>query len=373
MGKGREADCEVRPSTKGLVRAARLAYKPRDPKRYRPGIALIGCGGISKHHLTAYRGAGYRVVALCDTVLNRAKRRKEEFFPDARLYRDWRDVLRRDDVEVVDLATHPHQRALMIEAALRAGKHVLSQKPFVLDLGFGRRMVELADKQGVKLAVNQNGRWAPHFRYIHEAVRAGLIGEVAGVHLSVHWDHNLIAGSEFEKVKHLILYDFAIHWFDIVHCFMGSRAAERVYASTARTTSQRVRPALLAQALIEYDGAQASLVFDGDTRFGPYDQTYVTGSRGTITSAGVDLKNQKVTLYTPEGRASPRLEGCWFSDGFHGTMGELLCSIEEDREPSNSARDNLDSLALSFAAVASADRKRPIVPGSVRKMPEGTA
>ena len=50
-------------------------------------------------------------------------------------------------------------------------------------------------------------------------------------------------------------------------------------------------------------------------------------------------------------------------------MAELLTSIEEDREPANGARDNLESLALCFAAVASAERNKPVVPGTVRKMP----
>ena len=50
----------------------------------------------------------------------------------------------------------------MIETALAAGKHVLSQKPFVLDLDDGTRLADLADESGVVLAVNQNGRWAPH-------------------------------------------------------------------------------------------------------------------------------------------------------------------------------------------------------------------
>jgi predicted dehydrogenase len=44
---------------------------------------------------------------------------------------------------------------------LRAKKHVLSQKPFVLDLDTGARLADLADEMGVKFAVNQNGRWAP--------------------------------------------------------------------------------------------------------------------------------------------------------------------------------------------------------------------
>jgi predicted dehydrogenase len=271
---------------------------------------------------------------------------------------------------VVDLAAHPKAREEIIEASLLAGKHVLSQKPFVLDLDFGRRMVALADRQRVKLAVNQNGRWAPHFRYIHQAIRAGLLGRVAAAHLSVHWDHSWVKGTEFEKIKHLVLYDFAIHWFDILTCFLGERPARRVYASTARSPGQKVKPPLLAQAVVEYDGAQASLVFDADTHFGAEDRTYVTGNAGTITAAGPDLKRQKVVLTTADGRGSPRLSGCWFSDGFHGTMAELLSGIEEDREPTNSARNNLDSLALCFAAVASADRNKPVVPGTVRKMPD---
>ena len=350
--------------------APKLDYKPRDPKRYRPSIGLIACGGITKNHLTAYRNAGYPVVALCDVDVSRAKSRRKEFYPQAKVYADYRDVLARDDVEVVDLAAHPKAREEMIEAALLAGKHVLSQKPFVLDLDFGQRMVELAERQRVKLAVNQNGRWAPHFRYIHQAIHTGLIGRVGAAHLSVHWDHSWVKGTEFEKIKHLVLYDFAIHWFDILTCFFGDRPARRVYASTAPSPAQEVKPPLLAQAIVEYDGAQASLVFDADTHFGAEDRTYVTGSAGTITATGSDLKHQKVVLTTADGRASPRLWGCWFSDGFHGTMAELLSSIEEDREPSNGASSNLQSLALSFAAVASAERHEPVVPGTVRRMPE---
>ena len=369
MAKRGEVNYGLEAAAAGRMRAPKLAYRPQDPKRYRPNIALIACGGITGDHLKAYRKGGYRVVALCDAVPNRARKRKKEFFPEAKVYRDWREVLRRDDIEVVDLAAHPAERMEMIEASLEAGKHVLSQKPFVLDLDFGQRMVELADRRGVRLAVNQNGRWAPHYAYIRQAVAQGLLGEVSAAHLSVHWDHTWVRGTPFEKMKHLILYDFAIHWFDIVTCFLGDRTARRVYASMTRSSTQKVDPPLLAQASIEYDGAQASLAFDADVGFGPEDRTYVTGTRGSITSIGPDLKRQKVTLTTAEGQASPRLVGRWFPDGFHGTMGELLSAIEEDREPIISARNNLRSLALCFAAVASAERREPVVPGTVRKMP----
>ena len=64
-------------------RCAALPYRPRDPQRYRPGIALVGCGGITAWHLRAYRAAKYRVVALCDVNLGNAKQRRDEFYPDA--------------------------------------------------------------------------------------------------------------------------------------------------------------------------------------------------------------------------------------------------------------------------------------------------
>jgi len=350
--------------------APKLTYRPSDPKRYRPRIGMIACGGITRHHLAAYRKAGYHVAALCDVSTGRARAHRKEFYPEADVYRDYRKVFARDDIDVVDVAAHPAERAAMIEDALLAGKHVLSQKPFVLDLGVGRRLADLADRQGVRLAVNQNGRWAPHFSYMRQAVAAGLIGQVSAVHMAVHWDHTWVKGTAFEHVHHLILYDFAIHWFDMLTCLMGEQTPQRVYASLARTATQEIEPPLLGQALIEYESAQATLVFDAETTHGPLDTTVVVGSQGTLSSTGLDLKKQTVTLTTASGAVRPRLRGCWFDDGFHGTMGELLCAIEDDREPSNSARNNLKSLELCFAAVASSERHRPVRPGSVKKMPD---
>lgn len=350
--------------------APKLPYKPQNPRKYNPPIGLIGCGGITITHLKAYKAAGYNVVAMCDVNEGRARDRARDFYPDAAIFTDYNELLKRDDIEVVDVATHPPQRGSIVEAAMAAKKHVLSQKPFVLDLDYGERLADLADQHGVKLAVNQNGRWAPHFAYMRQAIKQGLIGDVLAAHLSAHWDHNWIVGTEFENVRHIVLYDYAIHWFDIVTCFFGDRTAKRVYASTSRSAIQKARPALLGQAMIEYEGGQASLAFDADTHFGPMDRTYVCGAAGSLTSTGKDYQEQKVTIYTAQGYASPKLTGTWFPTGFHGTMGELLRSIEENRAPENNARDNLRGLAVCFAAVRSADTGEPQVPGTVRRLPE---
>lgn len=349
-------------------RFPQVPYLPRDPQKYSPPIALIGCGGITTHHLTAYRAAGYHVTALCDVKRENAEKRRLEFYPKAQVCTDYRELLKHSEIEVFDVTTHPDIRPAIIEDCLKAGKHVLSQKPFVLDLDVGERLADLADKAGVLLAVNQNGRWAPHFSYLREVALSGMIGEIAGVHCGVHWDHSWVKGTAFENIEQLILYDFAIHWFDFLTAVMKDQLPKRVYASTAKTTSQTIKPPLLGQALIEYENAQATLVFDGYVPSGSWDRTLISGSRGLIRSAGRKLVSQKIELITSEGTVSPELEGTWFPDGFHGTMGELLCAIEEHRQPSHNARNNLRSLELCFAAVASSLKHEPVVPGTARKL-----
>ncbi len=328
------------------VAAPVLPYRPRDPKRYHPAIGVVGCGGISKWHLAAYKNAGYNVAALCDIDRARAKMRRKEFFPEALATDDLDDVLSRDDIEVVDITTHPHQRPPLIEAALMARKHVLSQKPFVLDLDEGERLAELADRMGVRLAVNQNARWAPHFSYIRESAHAGLLGSIDAVHCDVHWDHSWVKGTVFETVRHLILYDFGIHWFDFLATIMPDASPRRVYASMARSATQEVAPPLLAQAMIDYESVQATLIFDGFTRFNRMDRTLVVGSKGAIRSEGPTTEAQRVELTTAEGVARPRLKGTWFPDGFHGTMAELLSAIAEKREPSHSAKQSQQSRTM---------------------------
>ena len=204
------------------------------PRRYRPRIGLIGAGGIAAAHLDAYRTAGWEVAAICGRTRDKAEARAKEFAPSAKVTDRFDEILADTSIDVLDITPHPADRLPLIEAALQAGKHVLSQKPFVLDLADGGRLVNLARDKGVKLAVNQNGRWAPHMSWMREAVQAGLIGEVLSVHVSIHWNHGWIAGTPFEKIEDLILYDFGIHWFDFVSSIVGRKAEERLCHGRAR-------------------------------------------------------------------------------------------------------------------------------------------
>ena len=335
------------------IEAPDLPYLPRDPQQYRPGIGVVGCGGISEMHLIAYRRAGYDVRALCDVVEERAVARQREVYRDAAVFTDWRKMLEFDGLEVVDVATHPNERVAIMEGALRAGKHVLSQKPFVNDLEIGKHLVALADQYGRKLAVNQNGRYAPHFSWIRQAVARGLLGSLDSIDISIHWDHGWVVGTPLDDTQHLLLHDFGVHWFDLMCVLFADIKPLRVNASVGRTATQRSKQPLIAHAAVAFERGRGSLSFHGDSRHFQRDTTIVAGSEGVLVADGCDLQHQSISLHTAAGVARPRLEGSWFENGFHGSMAELLCAIEEEREPENAARTTLGSLALTFAACES--------------------
>ena len=349
------------------IEPPRVDYKPRKPKAYSPPIGLIGAGGITAAHLGAYKELGLNVVAIADINRENAEGKRKKFFPEAAVYTDHRELLARDDIEVVDVATHVNVRPGLVRDALEAGRHVLSQKPFVLDIEAGQALVDLAKSRNVKLAVNQNGRWAPHFSYLRNAIAQGVIGEVNSINVVCHWDHLWIKGTPFDEMRHAILYDFAIHWFDICTCFMGGQKPDRVFAAAQKFAAQTYRPASMASVIMEYPQAQACLQFHAHVTHGEEDTTTINGSKGTLRSRGPGLNDQpQVELFLEDGQAVVPLEGHWFDFGFQGTMTELLCAIEEDREPYNSAASNLAALETCFAALKSADTGKPVKPGEVR-------
>jgi predicted dehydrogenase len=205
---------------------------------------------------------------------------------------------------------------------------------------------------------------------MREAIRSGLIGKPVSVDFSLQWDQTWVAGNPgFESIKHMILFDFAIHWFDIAASFMEGHNPLRVYASAVKYDAQKFRPPALASCIIDYEQAQVRMAFNAHTLLGEEDITTIVGTKGTLRSRGPGLNNQpEMEVYTENGQVKVPLEGSWFENGFQGTMGELLCAIEENREPSNSAENNLKSLALCFAALESANQHKPMVPGEITKV-----
>ncbi|MBT5716442.1 MAG: Gfo/Idh/MocA family oxidoreductase [Opitutae bacterium] len=344
------------------ISAPSIQYLPPRPKNYNPKIAVIGTGGISEYHLKAYQKCGFQVVALANRTLAKAKVLRDKYFPAASVHEDFHEILNIDEIEVIDVTPHPLERLPILYDCLKTGKHVLSQKPFVLDIEDGKKLADLADRKGRKIAVNQNGRWAPHFSYMRNAIAQGLIGEVASIDFSLQWDQTWIKGiPTFEKMDNLILFDFAIHWFDITACMMNDQKPKSIYASTVHHAHQSYNPPALASVIIDYPETQVRMSFNGHCTNGEEDTTTIVGTAGTLRSRGPGLNDQpNMEIHLQNGSTHIPLKGSWFESGFQGTMSELLCSIEEDRDPYHSARNNLKTLELCFAAEKSAKLGKPV-------------
>ncbi|MDR2252894.1 MAG: Gfo/Idh/MocA family oxidoreductase [Bifidobacteriaceae bacterium] len=352
-----------------------IAYLPTDPESYNPPIGLIGAGNIAGTHLAAYRDAGYNVTVICDTVLDRAHSRRDEYFPGARITADYHEVLATPEIEVVDIATHVETRPELVRAALLAGKHVLSQKPFVLDLDEGERLADLADREARLLAVNQNGRWAPHHSFLLGAVGSGLLGRLSSGDFALYWAHDEAVADHpvFSTLEDLILYDFGIHWFDLIaRVFCPAGQATSVYATLGRTADQVIPVPTSAQVVVTFPEASATLLLRGSAHRAAFGGYRVDGSKAVVTSASADElggTDPQVRVHDQEGENVVNLKGNWWTNGMHGAMGELLAAIEAGRQPSNSARSALPGLALCFAAMEAARTGAPVDPRGVRRPP----
>lgn len=334
-------------------------------------IALIGCGGIASTHLAAYQSRGWKVVAFCDIDKSRAQARADHFFPDALVTDNPEEVFALDGLDAIDIATHTRHRPPLLRRAIVCGHHVLSQKPFVTDIQVGEELIALAEEKGVMLCVNQNGRFAPHFSYIRELVTSGALGTITGIHTQIHWNHTWIAGTPFAQMRDIILYDFAIHWFDFVASLLPADTDVTVTAFRGAPRVDLSLPALEATAVVEWPGGRATVSFDAGCLYGSGDSTTVIGTDGSVTSTGPDGGTQEVTLNLAAGRAKPDLVGKWFNDGFAGTMAELLDASTTGRKARNDAEGNLRSLMLCFAAIESADTGNPVKVGTVMRLPAG--
>lgn len=212
-----------------------LRYKPSFPHDYRPGIGIVGCGGIVRSgHLPGYLRYHQRVVGVYDVRPEATDGVREQYGVET-VFRDLDELLSHPEIEIVDVATHPDVRPSLVRKALAAGKHVLAQKPFASDLRTARELADEAERAGLKLAVNQNGRWSPAWRAASLLIAEGAVGDVAAVSHLYHHNYGFTLGTAFDEIEHFVLYDYSIHWFDITRCWLDGKTVTGVRAHEYRS------------------------------------------------------------------------------------------------------------------------------------------
>ncbi len=155
-------------------------------------IGSIGVGGMGGGHLRdCLSREQAKVLAVCDVDTERRERacgRVNEAYgnSDCAAYRDFRELLARDDIDAVIIATPDHWHAIAAIRAAEAGKDIYCEKPMTLTIGEGRAMVNAVRRYGRVFQTGSQQRSGYYFRHGCELVRNGYIGQVKHIVVGVH-------------------------------------------------------------------------------------------------------------------------------------------------------------------------------------------
>lgn len=172
------------------------AFSADDKPSDKITLGFIGCGKQSQHLISSFLGSKRtKVLAVCDVDTNRreaAKKRVEDRYaqdkPDGwtgcSTHNDFREILARQDIDAVVIATPDHWHAIITIAALKAGKDVYCEKPLTWNIGEALAVMEEVDRNKRVLQTGSMQRSMSEFRVACELVRNGHIGKIKRVECS---------------------------------------------------------------------------------------------------------------------------------------------------------------------------------------------
>jgi hypothetical protein len=147
-------------------------------------VVGIGAGGMGWGDINGvFRSGKADIAFLCDVDLRRAARTREAF-PQAKFYKDYREMLEKegDKIDAVTVSTPDHNHAVQAIAAMKLGKHVFVQKPLTHDIYEARMLTQAAEKYKVVTQMGNQGSSGDGVRQMREWYNAGLIGEAHTVY-----------------------------------------------------------------------------------------------------------------------------------------------------------------------------------------------
>jgi UDP-N-acetylglucosamine 3-dehydrogenase len=303
------------------------------------GVAVIGAGFWGRNHARNFRELNEtELLAVCDINPERAKAVAEQFHVDA--YTDSRKLLKRRDIEAVTICTWSTKLASETLKALKAGKHVLVEKPMASTVQQARKLVDLAHKKERLLMVGFLMRFIPGVQHIKEAVDKREIGTLvcATAKRVSRWPERI---GDVGVIK-----DVAIHDIDIMR-YLFNEEPLAVYAK-AGALKHRFE-----------DYAQIMLTFkEGKTAFieanwlTPYKirKLIVTGSEAIMN---LDFLTQEVTVETAHRTVTPRYERI---EELKLELQHFANSVLNNKEPMITGTDGLKALQIAEAALKSAEK-----------------
>ena len=245
------------------------------------GVGLIGYGAIAQAHAASITATpGLRLAGICDVSDERRQTAAREW--SVRTHARVEDLLEDPEVGLVVVGTPPSIHSDSVMAALRAGKHVVCEKPFALRTEEVDRMIDAAAARDLVLTVFQSRRWDPDYLALRDVVRSGRIGEAFYMESFIGGhDHPCDFWHSHEPISGGTIYDWGSHYFDwILQLFpnpvrtVSAHAHKLVWHDV--TNSDQVRVDLTFAG-----GAQASFL-QSDIAAARKPKWYVLGTHGAV-------------------------------------------------------------------------------------------
>ena len=331
------------------------------------GAAVVGTGFVGVVHVEALRRLGVQVHGVVGSSHERAASRSRELgLPPA--YESFEAMLADPRVEVVHVTSPNHMHHEQASAALRAGKHVVCEKPLAMTSTESADLLKLAERSGMVHAVNFNIRFYPVCRHVHGLVRQGELGEIRLISghylqdwllLETDWNWRLEPrlGGELRAVA-----DIGSHWMDLTSFLAGKRIIS-VMADLATFIKTRRQPA----------GPVETFATERAGKTVPREITtedtatillrYADETRGALTVSQVSAGRKNSLVFELDGSQSAvawnseRPEELWL--GHRGRTNEILLRDpailnEEGRKATSLPGGHAEGFADTFKALYAA-------------------
>ena len=325
-------------------------------------IGVVGCGRISKNHfgsIEAHAG-DLELVAVCD--INADARRPYEN-PSVPGYASMREMLEREQLDVVALCTpsglHPEQT----ELAAGYKVHVITEKPMATRMSDGIRMVRACDDAQVRLFVVKQNRRNATLQMLKRAVNERRFGRIHLVHINVFWSR---PQSYYDQAKWRGTWEFdggafmnqASHYVDLLDWLIGP--VEKVQAMMSTTRAIEVEDTGVLNVRWR-SGALGSMSVTMLTYPNNFEGSItILGEKGTARIGGMAVNEIQTWQFADEAPYDAEIAGASYDTtsvyGFGHPLyyRNVVQTLRGEAEPETDGREGLKSLELLVAAYLSA-------------------
>lgn len=267
--------------------------------------AVIGAGFVGRAHIEALRRLGIEVAGLLGSSPQRT-REQAQTLGISRAYASLDELLADSSIAAVHVCTPNHLHHAESEAALKAGKHVLCEKPLAMNSRQTAQLVDLARKQKRAAGVTHNLRYYPMCQEARALVRRGTIGETRMVHGSYLQDWLLYPSDWNWRLDPALsgsmrtVADIGTHWLDTVTWITGQRVTE-LCADLATIVPARERPRGAVETFQERTGTDFESVKIDTEDYASVLLHFERGLRGVMTVSQVSAGRKNRFWYEIDG------------------------------------------------------------------------